>query len=231
MKPSAKVAMAAACLVVAGGALTLAQMTPPGRQAPGVPQPGVQQPGVQQPVLAPLRQAPLTRPATTTAPAPARMSLMLASDALGEGQLMDRRHSFAGGNVSPPLSWSGLPEGTHELVVMLEAPDSPAGNLSHWLVYGIKPELKALPEKVAASPRPGNVRGAMQGRNSFDRLGYSGPLPSVGGGPERYQFRVFALNRRLGLQPGLYKEQVQKEMFGHVIAQGVLTVTYERPAR
>ncbi len=67
-----------------------------------------------------------------------------------------------------------------------------------------------------------------QGKNSFDKIGYAGPMPKPGSGPHHYHFRLFALDIAPALPPGLYKDQVQAAMVGHVIAHARIIGTYER---
>jgi Raf kinase inhibitor-like YbhB/YbcL family protein len=173
--------------------------------------------------------------------------IKITSVAFADGASIPKDHTGEGRNVSPPLEWSGVPAGAKELVVMLEDADGLAGNFSHWLVYGIAPDARGLPEALIAEaqvtlPTQAGAAGALpsgsrlngprvlQGLNSFVKIGYGGPMPGVGSGPHRYQFRVFALDRPTGLGGGQYKEDVQKEMAGHVIARGTLTGIYERRA-
>jgi hypothetical protein len=40
---------------------------------------------------------------------------------------MPDRFSYDGGNISPPLEWGGIPDGTAELVLLCEDPDAPGG--------------------------------------------------------------------------------------------------------
>jgi len=110
---------------------------------------------------------------------------------------------------------------------MLEDPDGTAGNFSHWIIYGIDPSTKSLPEKVPTQKTVENPK-AKQAVNSMMKVGYVGPAPVPGSGKHNYTFRIFALDKKLDVPPGANKEEIQKQMYGHVLAQGYLWGTYSR---
>ena len=83
-----------------------------------------------------------------------------------------------------------------------------------------------LPEDVAKTQMIAS--GAKQGMNIWPRLGYGGPCPPPGK-PHRYFFKLYALDKMLGLKPGATKKDVaQAAMEGHVLAEGQLMGTYQR---
>ncbi|MGE0707020.1 MAG: YbhB/YbcL family Raf kinase inhibitor-like protein [Planctomycetota bacterium] len=158
-------------------------------------------------------------------------SLRLSSQTIRPETRIPRRHAYRGEgeNVSPDLSWPKPPAGTAEQVVVCEDADAPRARAwVHWLVYSIPPGVTALPEDLGGNPTLEVVRGAKQGVNSWGDLGWGGPFPPPGHGVHHYHFRVFALDRALKLAPGADWEQVEREMSGHVLAQGELVGTYER---
>jgi phosphatidylethanolamine-binding protein (PEBP) family uncharacterized protein len=53
-------------------------------------------------------------------------------------------------------------------------------------------------------------------------------MPPPGHGVHHYHFRLYALDTALDAQPGLDKSQLLAKMKGHIIAEGVLTGTYQR---
>lgn len=67
-----------------------------------------------------------------------------------------------------------------------------------------------------------------QGRNSFGRLGYNGPLPPSGHGMHRYFFRLLALSDRLRLSPGAGRDELLRGSEGKVLGRAALLGTYER---
>lgn len=149
-------------------------------------------------------------------------TLTLTSSAFAADRPIPRKYTGEGADVSPPLSWSGIPAGSKELALICDDPDAPqATPWVHWVAYAIPPMLTGLPEKAHE-----NVR---EGRNDFGHLGYSGPMPPEGHGVHHYYFRLYALEQPLQRGPGLTKEQLLEAMQGHVLAEGELVGTYERP--
>jgi hypothetical protein len=150
-----------------------------------------------------------------------RKTITLMSAAFQEGEPIPRKYTGEGADVSPPLSWAGLPKGAQELALICDDPDAPGPQpWVHWVVYGIPPDSDGLAE--------GSVGGAVQGVNSSDEAKYSGPMPPPSHGLHRYQFRLYALSRKLDLKPGAAKEQLLAAMKGCILAEGELIGTYER---
>ena len=145
--------------------------------------------------------------------------LYVTSESLRHGDPMPVRHALEGENLSPQLSWSGLPDRTQSIAVICEDPDAPSGTFVHWVGWGIDPEAGRLGEGESA-PR--------EGRNDFGKTGYDGPSPPPGHGKHRYYFRVYALDTEPGLEPAASKEELEGAITGHVLAAGELMGTYER---
>ena len=145
--------------------------------------------------------------------------LYVTSESLRHGDPMPVRHALEGENLSPQLSWSGLPDRTQSIAVICEDPDAPSGTFVHWIGWGIYPEAGRLGEGESA-PR--------EGRNDFGKTGYDGPSPPPGHGKHRYYFRVYALDTEPGLEPAASKEELEAAIKGHVLAAGELMATYER---
>jgi Raf kinase inhibitor-like YbhB/YbcL family protein len=121
-----------------------------------------------------------------------------------------------GADRSPQLTWSAPPAGTKSLAIIVDDPDAPGGDFTHWLVYNLHADTLALAE----ASDPGEL-GASVGINGFNRQAYSGPCP-----PRmevhHYFFRVFALDALLDAKPGSNRETVDAAMSGHVLAEGAL---------
>ena len=140
-------------------------------------------------------QTTTTRPPATdttapgaTAPAPA---LRLTSQTFGEGGAIPDLHTCRGDDVSPALLWTGVPEGTAELAVVMR--DLDADGFVHWVVAGLSPDLGGLAQDAV----PG---GAVEATNDLGRVGWSGPCPPEG--THHYEFRVFALAQASGVAQG-----------------------------
>ncbi len=155
------------------------------------------------------------------------MTLELRSTAFEAEEMIPAQHTCDGKDVSPPLTWLGVPEGTEGLTLILEDIDSVKGVWSHWVLYDVPSNVNKLPEGV--SPAKSLPWGGVQGRNDFDNIGYGGPCPSDGKA-HRYVVRLYALDKRLELAPGKRREEVLEAIEGHVIDEAELMGRYMRLA-
>ncbi len=155
--------------------------------------------------------------ATTASFAAGGAKMNVTSSAFQEGGDIPSKFSRDGGNVNPPLRIEGTPANAKSLVLIVDDPDAPVGLFTHWLVWNIAPKTTEVPEK-------GMPKGAVQGTNDYPNLGYGGPQPPSG--THRYYFKIFALDQTLDLRSGAKREELDKAMSGHVIAQGQLMGRY-----
>jgi len=153
------------------------------------------------------------------------VSMGLRSPAFLQGAPIPARYTCDAEDVSPALSWEGVPPRTRSFALLLEDPDAPAGSWSHWLVYDLPADTRELAEGISAHALKDGVR---QGRNSWGRSEYGGPCPPSG--THRYFFRLYALDIRLGLPPGVGRKQLLAAMQGHILARAELLGTYSRQA-
>jgi Raf kinase inhibitor-like YbhB/YbcL family protein len=143
----------------------------------------------------------------------------LESSAFGNAQAIPSRHSCEGEDVSPPLHWSNMPEGTRSLALVVDDPDAPGGIFTHWVAWGLDPTADGLGE---GEPAP------HEGRNDFGTSGYRGPCPPPGDGRHRYVFRLYALDVEPELAAGAAKAELEQAVAGHVLTMAELVGTYER---
>ena len=147
--------------------------------------------------------------------------MKLTSSAFERGERIPKKYTGEGEDVSPPLAWTDAPEGTEEFALICDDPDAPTPQpWVHWVAYGIPPETTSLGE--------GDAGEANEGRNDFKRNGYGGPMPPPGHGVHHYYFKLYALNKKLGLGEGATKGELLDAMKGHVIAEADHVGTYER---
>ena len=147
--------------------------------------------------------------------------LTVTSPAFGFGDPIPREHSAEGDNVSPPLRWSGIPDGTRQLAVVCHDPDAPmAHGFTHWVVYGIPPSSTGIEE--------GGGGEFTEGANDFGNKGYGGPLPPEGHGRHHYFFFLYALGTEIEQGPGLTRLQLLDQISDHVVEMNRLVGTYER---
>jgi Raf kinase inhibitor-like YbhB/YbcL family protein len=167
-----------------------------------------------------------TRPSAATRPTaqPAVQKFRLSSAAFADGAPIPQRHTADGENVSPHLSWSEPPADTESFALLCDDPDSRSGSFVHWLAWDIEPSQRQLNEGVPASAESSGIS---QGENGFGQTGYGGPKPPPGS-PHRYVFRLLALDTRLGLQNGAKRDDLERAVEGHVLAEARLTGMYGR---
>lgn len=157
------------------------------------------------------------------------MPLIIRSTAFADGRAIPLRHTGDGEDLSPPLSWVNLPGATRELALIVDDPDAPSAEpWVHWVVYKIPPEVQDLAEGTPRSSTLSAPAGALQGKNSWNSVGYRGPAPPKGHGVHHYHFRLYALDAKLKLESGLDKKSLLASMSGHVLDQGELVGTYQR---
>jgi Raf kinase inhibitor-like YbhB/YbcL family protein len=130
------------------------------------------------------------------------------------------RFSDYGDSISPAFAWSGLPEGTKSLAVVME--DSSAGRpFVHWLAWNLDP--------AAGQIDRGSVTfGARLGRNGRGNPAYLGPRPT-GKAAQHYHFQFFALDTQLSLKAGASREQLLAAMNSHVLAKADLVGSFKKP--
>jgi len=156
------------------------------------------------------------------------MTLVLKSPAFSQLGEIPKHYTCEGEDVSPPLAWSGVPEGTLSLALVVDDPDAPdpaAPKLTwvHWVLYNLPPTAGVLPEAIEREALP---PGTLEGLNDWNRPGYGGPCPPIG--RHRYFHKLYALNTVLTSLDSPTKEQLVKAMEGHILAQTELIGTYQK---
>jgi Raf kinase inhibitor-like YbhB/YbcL family protein len=111
--------------------------------------------------------------------------ITVSSTAFADGAAIPQRFTCTGENVSPPLRWSGVPEGTAGVALVVDDPDAPRGTFVHWVVVGLDPGTDGLAEGAVPA-------GARQLPNSAGDAAWAGPCPP-GGPAHHYRFTVYAL--------------------------------------
>ena len=149
------------------------------------------------------------------------MAMQLRSPVLSDQATIERKYTCEGGDVSPPLSWSGVPRDARSFTLMVDDPDAPSGDFLHWMVFDLPATTTELPE---GGPLP---KGAHTGRNDFGKTGYGGPCPPPGK-PHRYFFRLYALDNTLDLPNNASREDVEHAMEGHILDKAELFGTFGR---
>jgi Raf kinase inhibitor-like YbhB/YbcL family protein len=125
-----------------------------------------------------------------------------------------------GENVSPALSWTNPPEGTKSFALLMFDPEGrPPGGVSHFVAYGIPASVTGFAEGELSKPSEKFVGGT-----SLMKLPtYFGPCTPPGA-PHHYIFTLMATDLEpAALKPGLTRDEVMKELDGHVkVAAGLI---------
>lgn len=166
---------------------------------------------------------PAPEPPRTPVPKKVPTSIKLTSPSFSNGHAIPSSFTCDGFDGPPPLAWTGVPAGTRELVITMEDPKGSKGRFTHWTLFGLKPSLTRLP----ADHLP---KGAHQGRNDFNQIGYGGPCPGYTEGTHHYVIMIYALNGPLPPADGPSPDDVRSQIKGSTLAKGRLTGTYRRRA-
>ncbi len=143
-------------------------------------------------------------------------TMLITSPAFEPGMPIPPRYTCDGENVNPPLEIEKCPTEASSLAVIVDDPDAPMGNWSHWLVWNIP---------VTHLIRSNHPHGE-EGRNDFSRNQYDGPCPQKG--KHRYHFKVYALDTQLSLAGITRQKDLEKAMAGHILAFGEVVGTYQK---
>jgi hypothetical protein len=155
----------------------------------------------------------------------------LISSAFRNDQPIPTQYTGEGKDRSPPLEWREAPSATRRFALLCEDPDAPRLDpFVHWILYDLPSTVSRLGEGIAPQPTLEVPVHAFQGLNSFDKIGYSGPMPPPGHGWHRYIFTLYALNAEVRLEPGANKRELLAGLSEHILAQARLVGKYRREA-
>jgi hypothetical protein len=143
-------------------------------------------------------------------------------------KILPSDNSCDGQDISPEIDIGGVnPEISKSLAIIVNDPDAPGGGgFIHWVAWNME-LVRMIPEKIPNTPVVTSPLMAVQGKNSFGKIGYNGPCPPRGQN-HRYFFKVYGLDTRLTLAAGATKDQLVSAMEGHVVQYGETYVTYGR---
>jgi Raf kinase inhibitor-like YbhB/YbcL family protein len=159
----------------------------------------------------------------------------LTSETFKDGTLMPRKvanknpqnPNCVGENVSPQLSWSGVPDATKSFALIMVDPEGRGGlGVHHWVAYGIPANVTSFAEGEVSKESDKYVGGM-----STQKVGYfSGPCTPPGS-PHHYTFVVIATDLDTKeLPPGLTLPQLQEKLTGHTKGAAGLVGLFVKPA-
>jgi hypothetical protein len=157
--------------------------------------------------------------------------LQLTSSDFANNQAIAAEHSCDGAGTSEALSWTGLPEGTRSLALVLFDPDArPPRGFVHWVAYDIPPTVTGIPSgKYSEAQLPG---GGVEGNNGRGTLGFIPSCPPAADAAHHYTFTLYALSvPSLGLAPGATRDEVLAAMKGKTLGEATLVGLYKRAAK
>ena len=150
--------------------------------------------------------------------------IIVTSTAFEHNGKIPAKYTCQGEEISPPIQWTDIPEGTKSIALISDDPDAPMGTWVHWVIYNIPPSMTGLKEDI---PKTDMLEDSIkQGLNSGRGIGYQGPCPPSG--EHRYYFKVYALDAEPELDYGVSKQTLLNEMEEHIIGYGEIIGLYEK---
>ena len=134
----------------------------------------------------------------------------LESNSFENNGVIPKNFGYKHGNISPPLNITNVPDETRSLALVMDDPDAmhAVGKVwVHWIVCNIDPNADFAENEIPP--------GCIEGKTDFGEIGYGGPAP-----PDKehtYVFKLYALDAKLDVQPGITKQQLEESMKSHII--------------
>ena len=184
-------------------------------------------------VLPAVAQAPRPAPQPTPPARPRAAQVMTLSGPWADGGTVPIKYTQAGGEISPALTWSQVPEGVTHFVLVVHDLDALVGaaqdDLLHWLVWNIPGDATGLPEGVPQGP----ARADGSRQVSATGPDYRGPGAPASGPPHHYVFELYALDSPVnvaatGMSPAETRAAVMAAMIGHIRGKAVYTGIFKR---
>ena len=163
------------------------------------------------------------------------VTMTLTTTAFADGGVIPNKHTQAGDQVSPALSWTGADTTTKSFVLIMHDIDVAMGPTGedqlHWLVWNIPASATSLPEGV---PQGGDQPNGMR-QISVSGPYYRGPGAPANGPPHHYVFELYALDTMIdvpavGQTPQATRAAIVAAMQGHIRGKGVLVGLFKRPS-
>jgi Raf kinase inhibitor-like YbhB/YbcL family protein len=143
-----------------------------------------------------------------------------------------RTPNCVGENVSPPLQWTGVPDGTKSFALLLIDPEGrPPTGFTHMVIYGIPADVKGFAEGELSQPSDKFVGG----KSSPEKNVYFGPGTPPNSDWHHYTFLLIATDLDpKALPPGLTREELAKELGvgpnSHVKGSAGLVTRFKHPS-
>lgn len=140
-----------------------------------------------------------------------------------DGAPVDALNTCDGTDLSPALSWQGVPAGTAQLAVVVVDEDAEVDGepFVHWVVAGISPADRSIVEGSVPDA-------AIEAVNSFGDVGWGGPCPPPGDPAHTYRFVLHALAQQVELANATPADELLDYLGDVTFARAELTGTYAR---
>jgi Raf kinase inhibitor-like YbhB/YbcL family protein len=145
--------------------------------------------------------------------------MIIKSPVFQNNEFIPSNFTCDGAGANPELEFEEIPAEAKSLALIMEDPDSPVPNFTHWIIWNIGPKTKSIKE--------GEVpEGAAEGGNDARKTGYIGPCPNKG--THRYVFNLYALSDYIDLPAGSDKESLRNAIKDKILASARLIGIYKR---
>ena len=160
--------------------------------------------------------------------------MTLTTSAWPDGGQIPAKYTQAGDQVSPPLTWSNVPDNIASFVLIVHDVDAAIGNgtddILHWMLWNIPGATRSLAEGVQQGTQLADGTRQISASGPY----YRGPGAAAGGPAHHYVFELFALDAPLdvpavGASPPQTRAAVVAAMAGHVRGKAVYTGLFKRP--
>ena len=146
-------------------------------------------------------------------------TMKLTSTAFENNKLIPSEYTCDGQGTIPPLQISAVPANAKSLALIVHDPDAPiAGGFTHWVMWNIPPQTPSIVTMLPA--------GAIEGQNGASKTGWYNPCPPSG--THHYEFKLYALDTMLQLEPTTNKTALEKAMAGHILDEAMLVGLYKK---
>jgi Raf kinase inhibitor-like YbhB/YbcL family protein len=162
-------------------------------------------------------------------------SFTLSSSTFKDGEMLqtknagknDANPNCVGENVSPPFSWTNVPEGTKSFALLMFDPEGRKGlGVSHWVAYGIPASVTSFAEGELSKTSDKYVGG----KSTMNLPHYFGPCTPPKTGYHHYTFTLIATDLEPGaLKPGLTRDELFAALKDHAKGAAGIVGLFGKP--
>jgi phosphatidylethanolamine-binding protein (PEBP) family uncharacterized protein len=147
---------------------------------------------------------------------------VLTSPTMEEGGELPTEHTCDGGSATPPLEWSGAPDGTVGYAIAMHHVPGPGDTHWYWRLWNIPADVTSVETNTKEA---GDI-----GTNSVNGANEYAPPCSQGPGEKTDTFTVYALSTQPDLpEPSMVTLEVLLDAIdGDVLDSAELNVIYDR---